>query len=93
MKTCKVCATVKELTSFQKNGNYADGHLSTCKDCLKAKPKSDAHKAKQRAYCRAWRERNLEAERERCRLNEQARRQTGKPREATKARYNRLELA
>lgn len=35
MKTCKVCLTEKELTSFHKKKGAADGYRSICKDCRK----------------------------------------------------------
>jgi len=39
MKVCKLCKELKELKEFTKNPKCADGHLITCKKCIKIKNK------------------------------------------------------
>ena len=37
MKVCKDCGELKELGQFYKHKQMADGHLNSCKDCVKAR--------------------------------------------------------
>lgn len=34
-KKCKVCGEVKDLSEFNRNHKYLDGHLHMCKECRK----------------------------------------------------------
>ncbi len=36
MKTCKDCKKKKNISEFYKNGSMLDGHLNSCKECIKA---------------------------------------------------------
>lgn len=58
MKTCSYCREEKELGSFNKDRNKADGHSTRCRACLRQY--YVANLEKKRAYKREYREANRE---------------------------------
>lgn len=55
-KVCRTCGVEKPLRQFYRHPNYADGHMSDCKDCKRAYQrelgalKRDAYRPRRKAY-------------------------------------------
>lgn len=82
MKVCRKCQETKPLTEFYKRPEAPDGYRAQCKDCKyrskytgpteQTRARAAAWRAKNPNYAREWRQRNLEAQRERERAYDRA---------------------